>query len=187
MNALDEHNGRELIALARECIELTLRNAMLPTLPTRTYEPRLQQARSAFVTLLVGGDLRGCCGSIGASRPLAQEVWNNAWASACRDPRFPPLAAHEWPLTRVQVSVLQPLQAIRVESEEALIERLQPGRDGLVLERNGARATFLPSVWQQLPDAREFVRQLKAKAGWHENFWAPDIEVSLYGVEEFGE
>src|SRR5690606_34838268 len=184
---LDEHAGRELIALARECIELTLRDARLPPLPRRAYDPRLQQPRSAFVTLRADGKLRGCCGSLSTSRPLVEGIWHRAWASASLDPRFPPLAIHERPATRLHLSVLQPLRTIRAESEEALIEQLRPGRDGLVLAHNGTRVTFLPAVWRQLPDARQFVRCLKAKAGWREDFWAPDVEVAVYEVDEFDE
>lgn len=184
---LDERDGRELLALARECIDEALKLHARPAFPGGARPPSQLQVRSAFVTLRIGQHLRGCCGSIEATLPLAEEVWNDAWASAFRDPRFPPLSPTEWPGTHLHLSVLESPRPIDVSSEEALIERLRPGIDGVVLHRNGNRATFLPSVWEQLPNPREFVRQLKAKAGWPESFWAPDIEVAIYGVEEFGE
>lgn len=184
---LEEQDGRELIGLARECIDVALRTRALPHFPERNYGPALRQSRSAFVTLRTRGELRGCCGSIEASRPLAQEIWQDAWASAFRDPRFPPLSTREWPLVHLHISVLAPPQTIEVESEEELIAKLRPGLDGLVLECSGARATFLPSVWEHLRDPREFVRRLKEKAGWSEHFWSPYVRASIYAVEEFDE
>lgn len=184
---LESHDGRELIALARECIDESLRLRTLSPLPKRDYRPALRQARSAFVTLRTREQLRGCCGSIEATRPLAEEVWQDAWASAFRDPRFPPLSAVEWPTVHVHLSVLEPPRSLIVSSEEELIARLRPGIDGLVVEWNGARATFLPSVWEHIDSPHEFVRQLKAKAGWRADFWAADLRTSIYGVEEFDE
>lgn len=184
---LDERDGRELLALARESIDAALRLGGRAPFPERAYAPSLQQVRSAFVTLRIGKALRGCCGSIEATRPLAEEVWHDAWASAFRDPRFPQLTVDEWPATHLHLSVLETPHPLAVASEAELIDKLRPGRDGLVLQRNGSRATFLPAVWQQLPNPHDFVRELKAKAGWPPSFWAPDIEVAIYGVEEFGE
>jgi AMMECR1 domain-containing protein len=104
---LDEHDGRELIVLARECIDTSLRLGRLPALPEVSYRPSLQRLRSAFVTLRARDELRGCCGSIQPSRSLAEEVWHNAWASAFRDPRFPPLSASEWSSAHVHISALE--------------------------------------------------------------------------------
>lgn len=184
---LEPHDGRDLIALARECIDESLRLRTFPPLPKRDYRPALRQPRSAFVTLRTREHLRGCCGSVEATRALAEEVWHDAWASAFRDPRFPPLSATEWPAVHLHISVLEQPRPIEVASEEALIARLRPGIDGLIVEWNGARATFLPSVWEHLKDPREFVRELKAKAGWSADFWAADIRASIYAVEEFDE
>src|SRR5690606_22674759 len=133
---LEDRDGRELIGLARECIESALRAQAVPPLPLRDYRPALRQARSAFVTLRSREQLRGCCGSIEPTRPLAEEIWQDAWASAFRDPRFPPLSAPEWPTIHLHVSVLELPRPIEVASEEELIARLRPGIDGLVLECN---------------------------------------------------
>lgn len=184
---LEEQDGRELIALARECIEDALHLRELPPFPDRDYRPSLRQIRSAFVTLRAREQLRGCCGSIAPTCALAQEVWQVAWSSAFRDPRFPPLDATEWPAIHVHLSVLEQPQPIQLASEEELIARLRPGIDGLILECNGARATFLPSVWEQLRHPREFVHQLKKKAGWPADFWSAEMRASVYAVEEFEE
>jgi AmmeMemoRadiSam system protein A len=184
---LEERDGRELISLARECIESVFRSRAMPPFPERDYSPALRQLRSAFVTLRTCEQLRGCCGSIEPTRPLAEEIWQDALASAFRDPRFPPLSAPEWPTIHLHVSVLEPPRPIEVASEEDLIARLRPGIDGLVLQCHGARATFLPSVWEDIQEPREFVRHLKAKAGWSESFWSPNVEVAIYEVEKFDE
>lgn len=184
---LDGAARGELIALARESIERALTLHALAPFPQRDFSPALLEHRSAFVTLRIGTSLRGCCGSIEPTRPLFQEVWRSAWASAFSDPRFPPLASHEWPSTHVHLSVLERPESIDGSSEQRLLEQLRPGIDGLILELGSARTTFLPAVWEQLPDPREFLRHLKLKAGWREDFWSPHIKAERYTAESFGE
>jgi AmmeMemoRadiSam system protein A len=145
--------------------------------------PELRATRASFVTLTVEGALRGCCGSLEAHRPLALDVWSNARASAFHDPRFEPLAAPEWTRVALEVSVLSPLERVIVQDEAGLLARLVPGEDGLVIAWRGSRATFLPKVWEQLPDPVAFLRHLKRKAGWRDDFWAPDVEVWRYETE----
>jgi AmmeMemoRadiSam system protein A len=143
----------------------------------------LRELRASFVTLTVGGELRGCCGTLEPRRPLATDVWHNARASAFGDPRFPPLEAREWRRVDLEVSVLSPLERVAVRTEAELIARLVPGEDGLVIAWRGSRATFLPKVWEQLRDPVEFVGHLKRKAGWTPQFWAEDVEVWRYFTE----
>jgi AmmeMemoRadiSam system protein A len=143
----------------------------------------LLERRASFVTLSIQGELRGCCGTLEASRPLATDVWHNARASAFGDPRFPPLEAWEWARADLEVSVLSPLEPVVVQSEAELLARLVPGEDGLVIAWRGSRATFLPKVWEQLCDPVEFLRHLKHKAGWSADFWAEDVEVWRYSTE----
>jgi len=143
----------------------------------------LRELRASFVTLTIGGELRGCCGTLEAHRPLAIDVWHNALASAFRDPRFRPLEAGEWSRVDLEVSVLSPLEPVAVQSEAELLARLVPGEDGLVIAWRGSRATFLPKVWDQLHDPVEFLRHLKHKAGWSPDFWAEDVEVWRYFTE----
>lgn len=144
----------------------------------------LARPGSSFVSLHTAAGLRGCCGTIEPSRALALDVWRNARASAFGDPRFEPLAAREWSLvTGLEVSVLGDFEALTVGSEAELLRELRPGVDGVVLAWRGRRATFLPKVWEQLADARDFVTHLKEKAGWDAGFWAQDIEVLRYRTE----
>jgi AmmeMemoRadiSam system protein A len=143
----------------------------------------LRELRASFVTLTVGGELRGCCGTLEPRRPLATDVWHNARASAFGDPRFPPLEAHEWRRVDLEVSVLSPLERVEVRTEAELLSRLVPGEDGLVIAWRGRRATFLPKVWEQLRDPVEFLGHLKRKAGWAPEFWSEDVEVWRYFTE----
>lgn len=184
---LDRDERRALIALARESIDAGLALRALGLFPQRSFSPALNEPRSAFVTLRIDGNLRGCCGSVAPTQPLHQEVWRSAWASAFSDPRFTPLSPAEWLRTHVHLSILERAQLLDASSEQALLQQLQPGIDGLILELGAARATFLPAVWEQLPDPREFLRHLKVKAGWGEDFWSPQIRAERYRAESFGE
>lgn len=178
---------RELLALARASIESALPHGELRPYARAPLNEELMERGSSFVTLHNNGELRGCCGSIDAPRPLAEDVWRNAWASAFSDHRFPRLTASEWPQIDLQISVLSPPEPLVVRDEQDLLARLRPLVDGLILELGSSRATFLPAVWEQLPDAESFVRHLKVKAGWHAGFWSPQIRVFRYTTESFGE
>lgn len=176
----------ELVRLARASIEAGLGTGKLAP-PPEALSPALSARRATFVTLRVRDDLRGCCGSIEPRFALAEDVWRNAWASAFRDPRFPPLEHSEYGQLRLHVSVLTPLERIEAANESDLLASLRPGVDGLVLTLGPARATFLPAVWRTLPDPAEFLRHLKVKAGWSPTFWSPQIQAWRYETESFGE
>lgn len=176
----------ELLRLARSSIEAGLstgRRAPVPTSPS----PALNETRATFVTLRVDEDLRGCCGSIEPRFALAEDVSRNAWASAFSDPRFPPLTPTEYASIDLHISVLSPLERLPVASETDLLAALRPGIDGLVLALGASRATFLPAVWESLPNPVDFLRHLKMKAGWTAMFWSSQIEVWRYETESFGE
>lgn len=183
---IDAADRSELLRLAHASIESGLADGHLAPAPAAS-SATLAERRATFVTLTAAHDLRGCCGSIEPRFALAEDVWRNAWASAFADPRFPSLSAAEYPRLDIHISVLTPLERMAVSSEEELLAKLQPGSDGLMLQLGAARATFLPAVWETLPDAHEFVRQLKIKAGWSEDFWSPGIELWRYATESFGE
>jgi uncharacterized protein len=185
MSNLAPAQRAELHELARASIELALRRGDLVPYAGEPDDPLLNRPSASFVTLRVGEDLRGCCGTIEPARPLGEDVWNNAWASAFADPRFPPLTSDEWPATSVQISVLSEPEPLDVRSEAELLEILRPGRDGLILQFGHNRSTFLPAVWEQLPDPARFVRHLKMKAGWPVDFWPPDMEAWRYTTESF--
>jgi len=158
--ALEEAGGT-LLSLAREAIERSFTGSQ----PSPRPEPWLQQAGATFITLTKDGALRGCIGSLEAARPLARDVAENARAAAHRDPRFPPLGIEEWARCSVEVSLLSAPKPIRFGDEEDLLQQVCAGKDGIILERDGRRATFLPQVWESLPDKRLFFNQLLDKAG----------------------
>jgi hypothetical protein len=183
---LDISQRRRLLELGRKSIELGLAAGRLPDWPAAQIDGDLQMARASFATLQIDGMLRGCCGTIHPMRPLAEDVWRNAWASAFSDPRFPPLAHGEYPHIELHLSVLSALEPVHVESELELLETLRPGTDGLLLELDASRVTFLPAVWEQLPEPRAFLRHLKEKAGWPAGFWSWRIRVYRYTTLSFG-
>jgi uncharacterized protein len=198
MHTLELKDQTELLTLARNSIEARFAGNWSREPPNPSRSGALIQPRSSFVTLRIGSELRGCCGSLDASRPLYADVWQNAVAAAFGDPRFGPLSQQEWPLCHLHISVLTVPEPLQIASETELLGILRPRVDGLVLELANAvrtqfgyvhpgRATFLPTVWEQLPDAESFLRQLKRKAGWAADFWSSEIQVSRYSAEEFGE
>lgn len=148
------------------------------------FEATLQEFRASFVTLRIGEQLRGCTGTLEAVRPLVVDVAHNAFGSAFRDPRFAPLGAEEFPDLDLHISILDSPERLAVTSEEELLRVLRPGRDGLVLEEGGQRATFLPAVWEQLPAPRDFVWHLKQKAGLASDYWSPTLRLFRYAVRE---
>jgi AmmeMemoRadiSam system protein A len=145
----------------------------------------LREPGASFVTLKLDGELRGCIGTIDPHRPLGDDVARNARAAAYRDPRFPPVSAAELARLQVEVSVLTPREPLPVASEAEALSSLRPGVDGIALEYNGASATFLPQVWESLPEPAAFLDALRRKAGLPARFWHPDVRLSRYTVEKF--
>ena len=140
---------------------------------------------ASFVTLNLRAQLRGCIGSLEATRPLLEDIAQNAQAAAFHDPRFAPLTPSEYEGLDIHISVLTKPVAVTVAGEEELLRTLRPGIDGLVIREGHLRATFLPSVWQSLPQPEKFLRQLKLKAGLAENYWSSTLRLQIYTVEEF--
>lgn len=147
----------------------------------------LRSPGASFVTLTQRGCLRGCIGSLEAHRALCTDVRANAVAAALRDPRFPPLAAAELRLTRVEVSLLSATESLAFGSEADALAQLRPGVDGLLLEYGALRSTFLPQVWDQLPGPKDFLSQLKRKAGLPGDFWHERLRLQRYTVDKFQE
>jgi len=184
--------GEALLALARGAIAEALGlDPMDPMDPPGAdpgaTEPGLERVGAAFVTLTLDGQLRGCIGTVEPYRTLAADVRANAVAAALDDPRFPPLAPEELALAHLSISVLSPLEPVPCRTEAQAAAALRPGVDGVVLEIAGRRATFLPQVWDQLPDAGAFLRALKRKAGLSEDYWDGATRVFRYAVEKYGE
>lgn len=149
--------------------------------------PFLDAPGASFVTLRSRGELRGCIGTLRAQRPLGEDVAHNARAAAFADPRFAPLARHEFDAIRIEVSLLSEPVPVRAAHEGELLAMLRPHVDGVVLEFGERRSTFLPQVWQALPDARRFLAQLKQKAGLPADFWSDELRISRYTVRKWTE
>jgi AmmeMemoRadiSam system protein A len=188
---LGEADRHRLLGIARASLRHGLDTG-------RPYQPdlealpdRLRERRAAFVTLHLHGALRGCIGHLEAIEPLALDVADNAFAAAFRDPRFPPLSAAEFDPLHIELSILTPAKELQFASEAELLALLTPGVDGLILADEGVaaghRGTFLPSVWEQLPDATEFLRHLKRKAGLPPDHWSDHLRAWRYRTESFGE
>ena len=160
-----------------------------PPEPHRSAESAaaLAQPAATFVTLTQGGALRGCIGSLEAWRPLRQDVQQNALAAAFDDPRFKPLAADELDLTRVEVSLLTPAEPMTFSNEADALAQLRPNIDGVIFSVGSRRSTFLPQVWEQLPNPGLFMAHLKQKAGLPADYWSSGVQLARYTVKKWKE
>jgi len=179
------NKGRVLIGIARA--EVAKKLGVPFEEPATSGQGWLEKPAAAFVTLTSNNALRGCIGSLEAHRPLIDDVRSNARAAAFEDPRFPPLTMEEFSNIQVEVSVLTELEAMHAYTESIAISKLRPGIDGLVFKFGMYKATFLPQVWDQLPDPVEFLGHLKAKAGLSAEFWHPEVLLFKYQVKRYCE
>ncbi|MHB1403506.1 MAG: AmmeMemoRadiSam system protein A [Thiobacillus sp.] len=179
----DAEKGSTLLKLARSEIASELGHDV--SFPA--HAGWLAEPGASFVTLTRQGELRGCIGTLEAHRPLGLDVRENAVAAAFRDPRFMPLTRVEFDEIRVEVSVLSPSEILVVVSEEHALATLRPNVDGVVFEYRHYRSTFLPQVWEQLPEPAEFMAHLKRKAGLPMDFWAEEVRLSRYTVSKWKE
>jgi len=184
---LDGDEQHALLEVARGSIDHGLREGQPLAVDPAAYPPRLRAPGAAFVTLHEHGELRGCIGHLEAIRPLVLDVAENTFAAAFRDPRFPPLQPHERDHLEIEISVLTAPEPLDCPSEGELLHQIVPGRDGLILAEGGARGTFLPTVWESLPDPRDFIRHLKMKAGLRPDHWSDAIRVWRYYTQSFSE
>ncbi|MFM8330702.1 MAG: AmmeMemoRadiSam system protein A [Candidatus Methylumidiphilus sp.] len=180
---MNAEQRQTLLRLARDSIRQGLDVGRPLAVDVTALPPPLQAVRASFVTLQKHGELRGCIGMLEAVRPLAQDIAENAYAAAFRDPRFPPLAADEWADLDIHLSLLTPAEPMRFSSEQDLLAQLRPGVDGLILEEGRRRGTFLPSVWEQLPEPAQFLEHLKRKAGLPGGYWSDTLKVWRYRAE----
>jgi hypothetical protein len=180
----DEGQGPTLIRIARFSIASRLGRDLSPTSGRGRW---LMEPGASFVTLTSGGDLRGCIGSLEAYRPLGVDVRENAIAAAFHDPRFIPLRVEELDTVRVEVSVLSTAERVMAQNEEEALAALRPGIDGVIFEYSRYRSTFLPQVWEQLPEPALFMAHLKNKAGLPADFWAEEVRLSRYTINKWKE
>jgi AmmeMemoRadiSam system protein A len=162
---LSPGQNQQLLQIARRSIAHGLKNKVAPNINPDAYPEELREILATFVTLKINSQLRGCIGTTQAVSPLAVSVNNNAYSSAFRDPRFKPLAVDEFKIIHISISILTQALPMTFTSEIDLLQQLRPGIDGLIIQKDNLKATFLPSVWEQLKNPEHFLRQLKLKAG----------------------
>ncbi len=186
-NELNLQQQRELLRIARESIEYGLQHHDALAIDLNACDEQLQQQGASFVTLNKKGALRGCIGTLQPYQALVSDVGEHARAAAFSDPRFPPVTLDELADIVISISVLGKPRVISFKDEEELIEQLRPAEDGLILQEGAKRGTFLPSVWESLPQPRQFLQQLKRKAGLAPDYWSDSLEVSRYRTQSFSE
>ncbi len=182
---LTREEGERLISLARKTIEARLQGKQPPE---EEVPEKLRRKGGTFVTLTMNGGLRGCIGHIVAQEPIFEGVKENAVNAAFRDPRFQPLTPEEWAQVHVEVSVLTDPQPLPYDGPEDLLAKLRVGVDGLIIRKGPCQSTFLPQVWEQLPDKEEFLTHLCLKAGLAGDAWKREpLEVFTYQAQAFEE
>ena len=185
---LTEEEGRYLLSFARKTIEQKIFNLgaqlELESFDSNTFSEK----RGTFVTLTIDGGLRGCIGNIVPQESLLDGVKANAINAAFRDPRFEPLSEKEWEKVKIEISILTDPKPLDYSNRRDLLEKMKPGSDGVILKKGYNQATFLPQVWEQLPEKKEFLTHLCLKAGLDGNEWEKGkLEVSTYQVQAFEE
>jgi AmmeMemoRadiSam system protein A len=173
-----------LLGIARVSIQHGLDTGHPLVINLDDYDTELTEQGACFVTLQINNELRGCIGSLEAHRPLVEDVADNAFAAAFRDPRFPQLSQEEYDDLQYHISVLDKPEPMAFSSEQDLLQQIRPGIDGLILHDKFHKGTFLPSVWEGLPEPVDFLRHLKLKAGLSPDYWSDTIQVERYTVED---
>jgi AmmeMemoRadiSam system protein A len=176
-----------LLKVARASIAHGLQHHQALPVNAHDYPISLQPLRATFVTLDLKDRLRGCIGTLIAYQALVQDVAAHGYAAAFTDPRFPPVSAAEIPQLVISISILSSSQPLHFQSEEDLLNQLRPGQDGLILHFGQRRATFLPAVWESLPNPAMFLMQLKLKAGLPLDFWSAELRIERYTTDYFSE
>jgi AmmeMemoRadiSam system protein A len=185
---LTEEEGKRLLAVARKTIgeALSQKKEKEPLDPLDS--PKFSEKRGTFVTLTIDGCLRGCIGHILPQESLVNGVRINAINAAFRDPRFRPLSKNEFDKIKIEISVLTAPKALSYSDANDLFMKLRPGIDGVIVKKGYHQATFLPQVWEQLPDKNSFLTHLCLKAGLDGDIWKNEkLDVSVYQVQAFEE
>lgn len=183
MNIYNLEERKILLDLASKSIYEGLENKKLLEIDKNDYPEKLTNTLACFVTLQLKGNLRGCIGSLEAHRALVNDVVHNAYSAAFNDYRFSPLTKEEYSNLEISISVLSKPEPLEFSSEQDLINKIRPQVDGLILSSGANKGTFLPSVWEQIPTAKEFLRHLKNKAGLPSDYWSEQIKILRYTAE----
>ena len=181
--SLTEEHGEILLQIAKQSIEYGLDKSKPLTVQPVNYAEELQKLTATFVTLQIHNNLRGCIGTLIATRPLVSDVAYHAHAAAFTDPRFPGLRRDEFPHLDIHISLLTEPEPMSFNSEKHLIQQLRPGIDGLILIDGMHKGTFLPTVWESLKEPHDFLKHLKQKAGLSPDYWSDTIKVKRYMTE----
>jgi len=172
-------DGKVLVAIAKDAIEAKLNNKELEFAKYDGFT-FLQEPLATFVTLTIDGDLRGCIGSLIATRPLIEDLIHNAKAAAFSDPRFAPLTAKEFKNVAIEISVLTPPQELAYSDAQDLKQKITPNTHGVIIKKGFKQATFLPSVWEQLPNFETFFDHLCQKASLSQNCLESHPQIFTY-------
>lgn len=185
---LTEGEKERLLRIARQSIEHAARGKKPPLIEPESLTPALREKGASFVTLTIHGNLRGCIGALEAYQSLAEDVREHAVSAAMEDPRFPPVSEAELSRIHIEVSRLTPPRELAYSTSDELPRKLRPHVDGVILKHGFRKATFLPQVWEKIPDPVEFLEQLCRKMGERPNLWREaKLQVYTYRVEEFHE
>ncbi|MBN2033110.1 MAG: AmmeMemoRadiSam system protein A [Deltaproteobacteria bacterium] len=185
---LTEKEGKELLEEARQTISRVFFGKKEEERGKNVVSPKLSLRGGTFVTLTLNDRLRGCIGCITSQESIIEGVRKNAIQAAFHDPRFRPLSRDEFEHVRVEVSVLTEPHPLPYADADDLKVKLRPGRDGVIIKKGHLQATFLPQVWEQLPDTESFLTHLCIKAGLREDAWMYEkLQVSTYEVQAFEE
>lgn len=176
---------RQLLQVARRSIERGRTLGAPIEINARDYDDQLNLPGCCFITLEKNGRLQGCVGALIPYQSLLLDVAEHAYAAAYNDDRFPSLEPEDIADLVIEVSVLSPAAPLTFSNERDLLQQIEPGRDGLIIEDGHNHATFLPSVWNSLPDAELFLEQLKQKAGLDSNHWSENFKAWRYQSVSF--
>ncbi|MBI1732958.1 MAG: AmmeMemoRadiSam system protein B [Gammaproteobacteria bacterium] len=183
---LDEGDGQKLLEVAAAGVRNAVAGKPVPQVLVSTFSKALRQPGASFVTLTKGGRLRGCLGSLQAFRPLVLDVAERSHSTAVNDPRFPSVEPAELPALHLEVAALTAPAALSFASADELMAQLQPGVDGLIIEDQGRRATFLPKVWEEIREPPRFFARLLQKAGLPADHWSSGLRAWRYQTRRFG-
>ena len=186
--SLNEEQGQILLKLARQTIEEKLEKRSIKVDPDSLMDSALKEKRGTFVTLTINNQLRGCIGNLDATYSILDGIERNAINAAFHDPRFPPLKDDELNRVDIEVSILTEPQPLEYQDSKDLLSKLRVNVDGVILRKGSASATFLPQVWEQLPQSEKFLSHLCTKAGLPSDEWKKgNLDILTYQVQCFEE
>ena len=185
---LSEFDRKKLLEIARESITRAVRNEQLIRIKLQEHSQLLRDPGASFVTLTIREKLRGCIGTLEANQPLILDVQEHAVAAAMEDYRFPVVREEELQLINIEISRLTPVHLVDYSTPDNLVSKIRVNVDGVLIKASGRRATFLPQVWEKVPDPEQFLSQLCVKMGAPPDLWrGRDVQIYTYQVENFKE